>query len=365
MSLTKVTATDALSRLNEFDTIIDARSEGEFTEDRLPGAVNWPSLHDGERVLVGTIYKQESAFRAKKLGAALVFRNISAHVEREVVEKPKDWKPLIYCWRGGSRSGALGSVLDQIGFRVAMVDGGYRAYRTAVREQLEVLPARLDLRVVCGPTGSGKSRLLTALSAEGAQVLDLEALANHRGSVLGLVPGTEQPTQKQFDSRVWLAMREADTRRPVYIESESKKIGNLRVPEELVLRMRSASCVWLELELDARVRLLLEDYDYFVKDTVSFCTLLDALRALRGNETVDAWQASAKAGNTAGAFRSLLVTHYDPLYRQSLDRNYADLAEGAPRICWDGTERSLAAAARTMIAGESPPPKETPEPVGR
>ncbi len=355
MSLTKISAADALAQPDRFDTVIDARSESEFAEDRWPGAVNWPSLHDDERVRIGTIYKHESAFHAKKLGAALVFRNIAGHVEREVVEKPKDWTPLVYCWRGGNRSGALVSVLDQIGFRVALVDGGYRSYRSAIREQLMALPARFDLRVVCGPTGSGKSRLLNALAAAGAQVLDLEAMANHRGSVLGLVPGTEQPSQKQFDSRIWLALQQADADRPVYIESESKKIGNLRVPEELVLRMRSARCLWLELDLEARVRLLLDEYDHFVKDPATFCAQLDALRTLRGHEVVNAWQAAASAGDAAATFRALLVEHYDPLYQQSLKRNYAQLQHGAPRLRWDGSAGSLGAAAHAALAVEKAP----------
>ena len=267
MPLTTITAAEALALLDTFDTIVDARSESEYAEDRLPGALNWPSLHDAERADIGTRYKQESAFDAKKRGAALVARNIAAHLEREVADKPKGWSPLVYCWRGGKRSGALGTVLAEIGFRVRVLEGGYRDFRRAVVAALEALPARLDLRVICGPTGSGKSRLLQALAAQGAQVLDLEALANHRGSVLGLVPGSAQPTQKHFDTCLWDALRRLDPARPIFVESESKKIGDLRVPEALIQRMRASPCLWLELGLEGRVALLIDEYHFFVADT--------------------------------------------------------------------------------------------------
>ena len=345
MSVTAITATDAIGRLEAFDSIIDARSESEFAEDRLPGAVNWPSLTDAERVRVGTQYKEESAFDAKKRGAALVARNIAAHIERDVMAKPKSWSPLVYCWRGGKRSGALAMVLGEIGFRVQVLVGGYREYRRAVTAALETLPGRFDLRVVCGPTGSGKSKLLLALAAHGAQVLDLEALANHRGSVLGLVPGTEQPSQKQFDTRVWDALRHLDESRPVFVEGESKKIGDLRVPDALIVRMRASPCIWLELALDRRVALLIDEYDFFVADTHAFCDRLDALRVLRGNEVVKAWQEAAHAGRNAEVVRELLVRHYDPIYLQSMRRNFAGVAEPSLRLEWQGDEASLKAAA--------------------
>jgi tRNA 2-selenouridine synthase len=348
--LQTITAADALARLDEFDTIVDARSQSEYALDALPGAVNWPSLTDDERKLIGTEYVQVSPFTAKKHGAALVARNIAAHIERDVIAKPKDWRPLIYCWRGGARSGALATVLDQIGFRVSRLDGGYQQYRRAVLASLETVPPQLALRVICGSTGSGKSRLLHVLQAQGAQVIDLEAMANHRGSVLGLVPGEKQPGQKQFETRLWHALTHLDLSRPVYIESESKKVGDLRVPLALVELMRVSPCIQLELPLDARVALLIEDYEFFVRDTAAFCARLDALRATRGNAQINTWQETARAGQTDVVVRELLSIHYDPNYLQSMKRNFTGLSEPRATLHWDGSEASLTEAATQAIA---------------
>ena len=351
--LLKIPAPEALAQPDRFDTIIDARSESEFAEDRLPGAVNWPSLSDAERHQIGLEHAAVSPFAARKRGAALVARNIAAHIERELGETKKDWQPLVYCWRGGQRSGALAAVLEQIGFRVHVLEGGYREYRRAVIADLETLPLRFEYRVVCGTTGSGKSRLLQVLRAQCAQVLDLEALANHRGSVLGLVPGSPQPGQKQFESRVWDALRGFDPMRPVFVESESKKVGDLRVPERLIERMRASACIRLDLDIEARVALLIEDYDFFVRDTAAFCARLDALRVARGNEVVNRWQEAARAGRTAEVVRDLLVSHYDPVYLQSMRRNFAGLAAPALALAWDGSDAGLERVAREVLAANS------------
>ena len=322
MSLTKIPAADVLNRLGEFSDVIDARSEGEFAEDHLPGAINWPSLNNDERKLVGTEYKQISAFDAKKRGAALVAKNIARHLERDVIHKPRDWQPLVYCWRGGKRSGSLALILDQIGFNVTLVDGGYKAFRAALVADLPQLAAKFDYRVVCGTTGSGKTRLLQALAAQGAQVLDLEALANHRSSVLGVIPGLPQPTQKAYDSLIWAALKSFDASRPVYIESESKKVGNVAIPEGLITAMRAAPCLQLDLSENERVALLLEDYDFFVKDIEFFCDRLGALTQARGKDVVTDWQTRARSGNLPSVVRELLVNHYDPVYLQSMKRNF-------------------------------------------
>ena len=349
MSLERISAEDALGKLADFSDVIDARSEGEYLEDHLPGAVNWPSLHDDERRLVGTQYKQISAFEAKKLGAALVAKNIAAHIERDVLDKPREWQPLVYCWRGGKRSGSLALVLEQIGFRVTLIDGGYKAFRAALVLDLPQLAARHSYRVICGTTGSGKTRLLQALDAQGAQVLDLEALANHRSSVLGVIPGTPQPSQKAYDRLIWAALRSFDPSRPVYIESESKKVGNVAIPEGLIDVMRRAPCLQIELSEDKRVALLLEDYDFFVKDIEFFCERLGALTQARGKEVVHDWQARSRGGDVASVVRELLVNHYDPVYLQSMKRNFDQYPQACVLEPRDHSVQSMRELARSML----------------
>lgn len=350
MSLDRISAEDALARLGQFSTVIDARSEGEYAEDHLPGAVNWPSLHDDERKIVGTRYKQISQFEAKKLGAALVAKNIADHIQREVLDKPREWQPLVYCWRGGKRSGSLALILDQIGFKVTLVDGGYKAFRAALVADLPQLAAQHHYRVVCGPTGSGKTRLLQALAAQGAQVLDLEALANHRSSVLGLIPGVAQPSQKAYDSRIWTALRSFDAARPVYIESESKKVGNVAVPEGLIAAMRASPCLQLDLPEGERVALLLEDYDFFVRDVEFFCDRLDALTEARGKATVLDWQASARSGDVASVVLELLLNHYDPGYLQSMKRNFDQYKSAQSLAPRDHSVQAMTELASLMLA---------------
>ena len=334
MSLSTLSATEVIQRLHEFDTVIDARSEGEYEEDHLPGAVNWPTLDNEERRDIGTLYKQVNAFEAKKRGAAIAARNIAAHIEREVIDKPKDWRPLAYCWRGGKRSGSLSLILSEIGFRVTLVEGGYKAFRAAVVQDIPRWVSGLDLRVICGTTGSGKTRLLQALSAQGAQVIDLEALANHRSSVLGAIPGLAQPTQKRFDTLVWDALRGLDRARPVYIESESKKVGNVAVPVSLIEAMRQSTCLNLVLPDAERVALLMEDYDFLVHDVEHFCNRLQVLTEFRGKAVVEGWTASVRAGDIAPVVAQLLKQHYDPVYLQSMQRNFQQF-DGAKQIAPD------------------------------
>ncbi len=312
---------DILPELDQFDTIIDARSESEYALDHIPGAVNCPVLNDEERVRVGTLYKQVGAFEAKKVGAPLVAANIARHIETLFADKPRDWKPLVYCWRGGNRSGSMAHILARIGWPAVQLDGGYKAYRAHVAAALSD-PPPVDFRVVCGTTGSGKSRLLETLERVGAQVLDLERLAAHRGSVLGHLPDEPQPSQKMFESQIWDRLRRFDVSKPVFVESESKKVGNLRVPDAVMERMRASPCFSLQLSRPNRVRLLMEDYTHFCADPAALNGQLEHLVQLHGREKIAAWHGMANSGRMAELVDQLLVEHYDPAYLRSIDRNF-------------------------------------------
>jgi tRNA 2-selenouridine synthase len=357
MTLRSVAADEATADGNRFDSIIDVRSPAEFAEDHLPGAVNWPVLYDEQRRVVGTLYKQQGPLPARKLGAAMVARNIADHLDRWVADKPREWLPLVYCWRGGQRSGSLGWFLGQIGFRSAQLHGGYKAFRALVRAELQTLPQRFGYRVLCGRTGSGKTRLLHALAAQGAQTLDLEGLAGHRGSVLGAVPGCAQPSQKRFDTLCWQALRRLDPGRPVFVEGESRKIGLLRVPEALIEALREhGQCIRVELDSAARLQLLLQEYGHFAADPEGFGRQLDGLVELRGRDTVAAWQEMARSGQWAAVFTELMQRHYDPLYERSLHSSYRQLARATVVALPDAEADTLQAAARRLVgaAAETP-----------
>lgn len=358
MSLNIVPAPEVAQRLylpadhpQAFSCVIDARSEGEYALDCLPGAVNWPSLNNEERIVVGTLYKQQGPFEAQKIGAALVSANISKHLQAHVLQLPKSWKPLVYCWRGGKRSGSLAHVMSQIGFQVSLMEGGYKAFRKALVETLPSRVSGLKFQVICGPTGSGKTRLLHALSEAGEQVLDLEGLASHRSSVLGLIPGQAQPSQKKFDTLIWDAVSRLDRNRWVFVEAESRKVGNLSVPESLMQAMRASPCVRVDASLDMRVELLIQDYPFFVHDIDFLCARLQTLKDLRGKDVVDAWCQSARSGQITELVHQLLVQHYDPGYAHSTQRNYAcfehalqiqlsDLSKaGFTQLAWQVSDR--------------------------
>lgn len=353
MTLLTLDAAQAMAQLDSFDAVVDARSPAEFAEDHLPGAVNWPTLDDDERAVVGTEHKQRSAFDARKHGAVLAARRIADHLERHVQDKPAGWKPLVYCWRGGQRSGTLAWFLSAIGFRAHVIQGGYQAFRAQVRTALGGLPERLNFVVVAGRTGSGKTRLLQALRAQGAQVLDLEDLACHRGSVLGGWPSRPQPSQKHFEMRVWDTLRRFNPAQPVYVESESRKIGARQVPDALLARMREhGRPAVIDMPDDARVRLLLEEYDFYTHDVQRFTKHLESLVVLRGRETVQRWQGLAQAGCWDEVYRDLMREHYDPLYLRSMARNYA--MRGATTLSVpDGSDAAMQRAARTLIAQEA------------
>lgn len=340
---------EILPQLDQFDAIIDVRSPAEFAEDHIPGAINCPVLDNEERARVGALYAQVNAFEAKKVGAAIVARNIARHIDALFMMQPREWKPLIYCWRGGNRSGAMAHILAKIGWPAVQIDGGYKAFRRYVISNLTELPSALTFRVVCGPTGSGKSHLLQALDAEGAQVLDLEKLAAHRGSVLGNLPTESQPAQKAFESAIWETLRHFDNGRVVFVESESKKVGNLRVPDALMEKMRSSSCLSLTLSQANRVRLLMQDYQHFVKDPAILNSHLDCLIPLHGREKIAQWQATALSGRMETLVDTLLLTHYDPAYTRSIERNFIQFAHAKHLPLNDISEECFRSGARNLL----------------
>ena len=344
--------------LSSFDCVIDARTPSEYVEDHIPGAISAPVLDDAERAQVGTLYKQVSPFEAKKVGAALVAKNISQHIEKLFQGKALSWRPLVYCWRGGKRSGAMAHILREVGWQAHTLEGGYKAYRRWVVEQLRTAPENLSFMVVHGPTGSGKSRFLAALREAGAQVLDLEALAAHRGSVLGGLPGQPQPSQKMFESMVLKELSGFASHLPIFVEAESKKIGELQVPDALMQRMRASSCVALEASLGTRVELLLEEYRHYLEDRAALEAQLDCLVALHGKEKIGAWKALAQRGEWREFVARLLAEHYDPAYRRSSARNFPGLARArSVRIRSPGPEdfQEAAAALRQEIPDDRAP----------
>ncbi len=342
-----------VAQLAEFDEVIDVRSPAEYVEDHVPGAVNCPVLDDAERAAIGTLYKQVSPFDAKKRGAALVAKNIAQHIEQKFADRGKGWRPLVYCWRGGKRSGAMAHILSEIGWHAAQLEGGYRAYRREILTQLAELPTRFAYRVICGATGNAKSRLLEALAEAGAQVLDLEAIASHRGSVLGDLPERAQPSQKMFDSLVWDALRRFDPKRCVYVEAESRKIGQLQVAQPLLERMRASPCVQIEAPMSERVAFLIEEYGHFLGDPQELKAKLAALAHLHSKETLARWMEEVDAKQWDALVADLLVNHYDPAYRRATLKNFSQLALAPVLRPAQLDAATLARIARGLVAEEN------------
>ncbi|MEM8730812.1 MAG: tRNA 2-selenouridine(34) synthase MnmH [Pseudomonadota bacterium] len=298
-----------------FDTLIDVRSPAEFAEDHVPGAINMPVLSNAERAEVGTIYKQESPFRARKLGAAMVFRNAAGHIAGPLADRGGRWRPLVYCWRGGQRSGSFAWMLSEIGWRADTVSGGYRSYRRLVNTYLYESPLPHRVVLLDGNTGTAKTDLLKTLAARGWQVLDLEAAAGHRGSLLGGCG--EQPLQKAFESRLAGILSPMDPFRPVLVEAESSKIGARILPPSLWSLMKDAPRIEIEAPLAARVEYLSEAYTDILSDKSQLKDLLQHLRPVRGNAVVDGWMERIAAGDKRGLTAALMQEHYDPAYSKA------------------------------------------------
>lgn len=332
-----------------YDEVIDVRAPCEFAEDHLSGAVNLPVLSDDERALVGTRY-QENRFQARRLGAAMVSRNIAAYLETHFSSKPREYRPLLYCWRGGQRSESLATVLSSVGWRVALIDGGYRAYRRYVRQVLETTPESLRFQVVNGLTGSGKTRVLEALERCGAQVLNLEMMASHKGSVFGGDPARPQPRQRRFESLVFDRLSGFCPDRPVFVEAESPRIGQLDIPRALWKRMRQSEVIEITSTLSGRVAFLQADYEAWMNDQARILATIDRLRPFHARKQIEEWRSRCLEGNSAALIQSLLVNHYD--------RRYAVGYYGAPARAFPlsgHSDTALEQCAAAILQAEAPP----------
>lgn len=298
-----------------YDDVIDVRSPAEFAEDHIPGAISLPVLDNDQRAKVGTLYKSD-AFAAKIIGAALVARNAAAHLETVLADRPGGWRPLVYCWRGGQRSGSFATILQQIGWRADVVEGGYRTYRRLVAEAMYDVPLPHRLIVLQGHTGTAKTDILVRLRARGTQVLDLEGLANHRGSVFGAMSGG-QPSQKAFEGRLAGAMSQLDPARAVVIEAESSKIGNLLIPPAIWKPMLLAPRIRITAPLSARAHYLATAYANIAANAQALRRILDSLRQFQGKERVAHWHDLADQKAFEMLARELMEHHYDPRYRKS------------------------------------------------
>jgi len=303
--------------LARFDMVIDVRSPGEFAEDHAPGAVNLPVLSDAERAEVGTIYVQESRFKARRIGAAYIAANVARYLQTALADKPGGFQPLIYCWRGGQRSNAMATILSQVGWRTTVLAGGYKTWRRHVTARLYDLP--LDLRIVLldGGTGCGKTEVLQRLAARGQQVIDLEALAAHRGSLFGALPETPQPSQKMFESRLLGLIDGLDPARPVIVEAESSKVGERMIPPALWQLMAAAPRIEIAAPAQARAAYLVRTYRDIVRDRPALDEALRRLPTPAGRKRLAAWSELADAGDYEALALALMELHYDPAYRRA------------------------------------------------
>ena len=323
--MNSIAHTDDLSAagLERFDCIIDVRSPAEFAEDHLPGAINLPVLSDEERARIGTHYKQVSPFEARRMGAALTARNIAHHVETTLSDRPKDFKPLIYCWRGGMRSNSMAMVLGAVGWRATLIKGGYRTWREQVSAGLEA-ETPWPVILIDGQTGTAKTKLLHILASRGEQVIDLEGLARHRGSVFGGFASAEQPSQKAFDTQLWTQMRELDLERPVYVEAESRLVGRRRVPQGLWDAMQSAPRLVIDAPVEARAQYLLTAYPDLADNSAQLREAIEGLKRFHGGETINRWLELGDADDFESLAAELVEAHYDPAYDRARQRHQRD-----------------------------------------
>jgi tRNA 2-selenouridine synthase len=333
--------------LARFEDIVDVRTPGEFARDHVPGAINLPVLSDAERAEVGTIYVQRSRLEARRLGAAHVARNIAAHLEEALKDKPGAYAPLIYCWRGGQRSNAMATVLSQVGWRPTVMAGGYKTYRRWVTARLYEAEPAFRLILLDGNTGSAKTEILGGLRESGVQTLDLEGLAAHRGSLFGALAGTAQPSQPLFESRLLAALDRLDPARPILVEAESSKIGDLNIPPTLWKAMAAAPRIELRAPRERRARYLVEAYADILEDAERLEEALGRLPGRHGKKRLAEWRAMARTGAFEALAEALMEAHYDPAYERS---RRADARPPLGVVVMDNLETAGLRAAASQVA---------------
>lgn len=300
---------------SSFDEVIDVRSPAEYEEDHIPGSINLPVLNNEQRAMVGLEHKQKGPFSARRLGAQIISRNIATILGEHLSAKDKAFKPLIYCWRGGKRSGSLAEICRQIGWPTTVLKGGYKSYRKLVANNLYKETFPFNIILLGGNTGTGKTEILEALPNFGVQVLNLEKLAEHRGSIFGKT-ALDQPTQKCFESRIIEALTTFDPSHTIIIEAESCNIGKVAIPPSLWQKMKKAGRINLQAPLETRVNYCLQSYRSMIPNGQDLLDLIDKLAPFHAKKLVMEWKNLATGGDFEKLVTQLLFHHYDPRYGQ-------------------------------------------------
>ena len=305
----------------KYDTIIDVRSPSEFEIDHIVGAINCPILYDDERQKVGTIYKQISSFKAKIIGSSLSAKNIAFHIEKEFLEKKGSWKPLIYCWRGGQRSKAFSIVLSEVGWRTYQLRGGYKEYRNDIIKYLDNIGMKLKIILISGKTGSAKTKILHSIRDQGAQILDLEGLARHKGSLLGAIPNLKQPSQKFFESLLFYEINKLNLKKNIFIEAESSKVGNVHIPKSIWSNMILSKRIEVVADVNTRAKFLIDDYQYMCKNPILIKPMIKGLKTRLSNNLIDSWEKLIDEKKWFELTKSFLENHYDSSYLSNTIKN--------------------------------------------
>jgi tRNA 2-selenouridine synthase len=307
---------------------VDVRSPGEYAKGHLPGAISLPLLDNDQRAEVGTCYKQMGQKAAIRLGFHLVGPSLSA-----IIQQVDDWDTsktlVLYCWRGGMRSESMAWLLRTAGFKVYVVSGGYKAMRKAL---LDYLFRPFGFILVSGYTGSGKSKWLQYLQEAGEQVVDLEALASHKGSAFGALGMPAQPTQEQFENLLANTLRKMKITKPVWIEHESRTIGRCCIPEAIYARLMVSPLIFVSVPLQRRVQQLVSEYAVYSKEQLaaSICRIAKKLGPQETKEALSALEHSSY--DTVAA---LALRYYDKCYMHDVHQH-----SSKQQIHWDAGSKS-------------------------